>query len=118
MPIIPITITLSEKRLDVEALIDSGANRCFCQIEIGEFLNVQLASCSREPVSGVGGSAEVFIHKVKIDIEHGVYILPAEMGFGHFNFHGFSCILGQKDFFENVDVLFQRRKGQIVLQLS
>ncbi len=103
--------------MNVEALIDSGANRCFCQIEIGEVLGVPLSSCPKESVSGIGGLGEIFIYKLTIDIEHGTYRLPAQVGFGQFNFHGFSFILGQKDFFENVDVLFQRRKQTIELLL-
>ena len=88
MPIIPITIAGTARTMNVEALIDSGANRCFCQIEIGEILGVPLASCPKESVSGIGGSSEVFIYKLIIDIEHGTYRLPADVGFGRFNFHG------------------------------
>jgi hypothetical protein len=47
--------------------------------------------------------------------EHGTYRVLADVGFGQFDFHGFSCILGQKDFFEKCDVLFQRRKETIEL---
>jgi hypothetical protein len=105
------------KFMNVEALIDSGANRCFCQREIGEVLGVPLSSCQKESVSGIGGMDDVFIHNLMIDIEHGAYKLPVEVGLGRFNFHGFSFILGQKDFFENIDILFQRRTGtlQVIL---
>ncbi|OGC42882.1 hypothetical protein A2Y85_02325 [candidate division WOR-3 bacterium RBG_13_43_14] len=96
--------------MNVEALIDSGANRCFCPIEIGKALGVPLSSCPKESVKGIGGSGAVFICELTIDIEHGTYKLPAQVGLGKFEFHGFSFILGQKNFFENIDVLFQRRK--------
>jgi len=78
-------------------------------------LDLCFSSSVKESVSGIGGSGSVYIHKVVIDVEHGTYRVLADVGFGQFNFHGFSCILGQKDFFEKCDVLFQRRKETIEL---
>ena len=115
MPIIPITISLKGKSINVEALIDSGANRCFCPLEIGEALGVQYSACPKEPVKGIGGAGDIYIHDLTIDIEHGIHKFKAAVGFGGFQLHGFSFILRQKDFFENVDILFKRRKETVEL---
>jgi len=42
MPIMPVTINYNNKRIAVEGLIDSGANRCFCPIEIAEALGIPM----------------------------------------------------------------------------
>jgi len=117
MPIIPITISHKEKKLNVEALIDSGANRCFCPVEIGQALKIPLEECSKSGLSGIGGSIEIFIHQLDIGLEYGKFKFSADVGFGEFSFPGFSFILGQKDFFENVNIFFERRKEHLELHL-
>ncbi len=117
MPIIPITISYRKEELNVEALIDSGASMCFCPIEIGQAIGIQLEKCPKGGLTGVGGTAEIFIHKLDVALEFGKHRISADVGFGKFDFHGFSFVLGQKDFFENVNILFERRKERIELHL-
>lgn len=117
MPIIPITISYKNQKINVEALIDSGASMCFCPIEIGQAFGIQLQECPRSMLIGVGGTAEIFLHKLNIELELGKFRFSARVGFGRFDFHGFSFVLGQKDFFENVNILFERKKERIVLYL-
>lgn len=113
MPIRPVKVSSLKKSLNLEALIDSGANRCFCPIEVGEALAIPFSACPKQSVRGIGGAGDVYIHEVTIDVEHGSYTVKAEVGFGQFEFHGFSMILGQQGFFESIDILFRRRKKQV-----
>lgn len=113
----PITINYDNKRIAVEGLIDSGANRCFCPIEIAEALGIPMVDCEESAVSGVGGSVRIWIQELELSLEHDRCRFCAEVGFGKFNFHGFSMILGQKDFFENVNIFFERRKERFEIYL-
>jgi hypothetical protein len=115
MPIIPITISLGTKHFNIEALVDSGANMCFCQQDLMSQLGIKSDKCQVQSVTGVGGSVQVFVHRLRIGLEFGKYGFDADVGFGPFDFHGFAFILGQKDFFENVSVLFERRKERLHL---
>jgi hypothetical protein len=117
MPVIPITVSFKKEKMNVEALIDSGAVRCFCPIEIGRNLGIPLDQCPRGKLFGLGGDIETRIHKIQIAIEYGKYKFPADVDFGEFRFHGFSFILGQQDFFKNVNVNFERRKKRVVLYI-
>jgi hypothetical protein len=117
MPIIPITLCYKDKRITVEGLVDSGANRCFCPIEIAEALDIPIADCEESAVSGVGGNVRIWLHEVDLSLEHDRCKFCAEIGFGKFDFHGFTIILGQRDFFENVSILFERRKERFELHL-
>lgn len=117
MPIIPITISHGADNFNTMALVDSGANMCFCQQDLMGPLGIQREMCREQSVTGVGGSVRVFVHGLRIDVEFGKYTFDADVGFGPFVFHGFAFILGQKDFFENVDVLFERRKERLHLRL-
>lgn len=117
MPIIPVTISYGAKKFNVEALIDSGANICFCRQEFIHELGIKPEKCRKISVTGVGGSAAVLVHKLVVELEYGKFKFLADVGFGSFVFHGFAFILGQKDFFENVNIFFERRKERIDLHL-
>ena len=115
MPIIPITICYRNNKLSVMALVDSGAVRCFCHVEVGVQLGISLDECERNSLKGLGGVVPTYIQEIEIDIEHGKYRFAANVDFGVFSFHGFSFILGQKDFFDNINVLFEGRKQRLEL---
>ena len=117
VPIIPITISYKSNEMTVEALIDSGASFCFCPIEIAKELAIPLERCPVVKLTGVGGTVSVHLHKLNVNLEFGRVIIPSDVGFGKFSFHGFSFVLGQRDFFEKIDILFLRRKGKIELHL-
>jgi len=117
MPIIPITISYGLRKFNVEALIDSGANICFCQQEFIRELGVEREKCRKISVTGVGGSTDVLVHKLDVELEYGKFKFTTDVGFGPFIFHGFTFILGQRGFFENVSVFFDRKKEHIDLHL-
>ena len=52
-PIIPIKIIVKDKELNYEALIDSGADFCIFDAEIGEYLGIDILSGSQEVFGGI-----------------------------------------------------------------
>lgn len=90
---------------------------CFCQNEFMPAFGIRPEKCRKISVTGVGGSTEVLVHRISVELESGKFRFKADVGFGSFSFHGFAFILGQKDFFENVNIFFERKKEHIDLHL-
>ena len=113
-PIIPIVLRNPKARLEYryEGLIDSGADLCMFEAEIGELIGLDVEKGERKPVHGIvqGEGREYFLHDIEIDI--GGWPRTIRAGFmrdiskvGH----GF---LGQQGFFDQVKFIkFEKTKG-------
>lgn len=115
-PIIPVKISFQGKDLKYAALIDSGADFCIFDGEVGEHLGIDIRSGTREVFGGVQekGGAEAFFHKVTLNV--GGWDYNAIIGFSYdIAKHGFG-ILGQKGFFEIFVVKFDLLKEEIELK--
>jgi hypothetical protein len=105
-PIIPVGITFNNRSLRFNALIDSGADFCIFDAEIGEYLNINIRTGNKEPFGGIQerGIAEAFLHQVTINI--GGWDYKTIVGFTYDTAkYGFG-ILGQKGFFDIFVVQF------------
>src|SRR5437762_356025 len=82
-PIIPITLSRGEHFIDYAALIDSGADFCIFDAEIGELLGIDVLSGDRIPFEGVQDSrpTEAFLHSVDFNIGKSKY--TTTIGFSH-----------------------------------
>lgn len=114
-PIIPITVSYEDKQLRYEALIDSGADFCIFDAQIGSYLGIDVASGIKEVFGGIQerGNAVAFLHKVTINI--GGWNYETIVGFSQdIAKYGFA-ILGQKGFFDLFTVKFDLKKEIIEL---
>ena len=114
-PIIPITIVSGSQNTTYAALIDSGADFCIFDGEIGEHLGLNVRSGYKEIFGGVQekGSAEAFFHEVTIMVGGWDYKIP--VGFSYdIAKYGYG-ILGQKGFFDKFAVRFDLLKEEIEL---
>lgn len=116
-PIIPIEISVDQQSVRYAALIDSGADFCIFDGEIGETLGLDVRGGSRTTFGGIqaaGGSAEAFLHRVTLNV--GGWEYPATVGFSYdIAKHGYG-ILGQKGFFELFVVKFDLVKEEVELK--
>jgi hypothetical protein len=115
-PIIPIKIKVKENSLDYNAVIDSGADFCIFDAEVGEYLGLNIKSGIREEFGGVVGSekGEVFFHKVILNV--GGWDYETIVGFSYeIAKFGFG-ILGQKGFFDIFVVKFDLSKEEIEIK--
>lgn len=115
-PIIPIKISYKENSLKYGALIDSGADFCIFDAEIGEYIGIDIKSGVKEIFGGVQelGKAEAFLHKINLNI--GGWDYKATVGFSYdIAKHGFG-ILGQKGFFDLFSIKFDFMKAEIELK--
>jgi len=115
-PIIPIGISFNDRSLRYVALIDSGADFCIFDAEIGEYLGIDVRSGAKELFGGIQekGSAEAFLHQVAINIGGWNYQTTVGLSYDIAKY-GFG-ILGQKGFFDIFVVKFDLLKEEIELK--
>lgn len=115
-PVIPVRLLYNNNSIDYSALIDSGADFCIFDAEIGEYLGIEIRSGAREFFGGIQekAAAEVFLHQVSLNI--GGWDYKTVVGFSYdIAKHGFG-ILGEKGFFDIFIVKFDYSKGEIELK--
>ena len=115
-PMIPVTLRAKE-RLDVLALLDSGADTTAFSKDIAELIGADLSG-KRETIDGIGGQVEA--------VEAGIWIIVQK---GHEKYHirtkakviledreDFPIIIGRMDFFESFNITFKEKDRRIVLK--
>ncbi|MEK7501205.1 MAG: hypothetical protein AAB642_03720 [Patescibacteria group bacterium] len=115
-PIISIKIGWGGNELNYTALIDSGADFCIFDAEVGEYLGLDVKSGDPEKFGGIQetGAAVAYLHDVVLNIGGGSY--KTKVGFSYdIAKHGFG-VLGQKGFFDIFVVKFDLAKEEIELK--
>lgn len=115
-PIIPIKVLKTGITLQYAALIDSGADFCVFDAEIGEYLRLNVKSGTEVQFGGIQslGGAKAYIHKLTLEI--GGHQFRTEVGFSYdISKNGYG-ILGQKGFFDLFSVKFDLQKEDIELK--
>jgi len=114
-PIIPIRLKFGDVSLRYAALIDSGADFCIFDAEIGEYLGIDILSGKKEEFGGIQekGTSFAYFHKVILNIGGRDY--PIVAGFSYdIAKHGYG-VLGQKGFFDIFVVKFDFLREEIEL---
>ena len=113
-PVIPVILSYGDVFIRHDVLTDSGADRCFFDIEVGEALGIKYDSNKSGAVFGMGGKTSLYYsHPITITI--GDISYPIEAGFvpsiaGGIVPYGF---VGQKGFFDKFTVKFDLPKNEI-----
>jgi len=116
-PVVPIKLKNGEVSIGYEVLVDSGADLCIFDAEIGEAIGINVKKGIPKEVFGVGGKASIYyLHKVEIVVGGWVYKIDA--GFmpnvaGKIMQYG---LVGQNGFFSNFIVRFDLLKEEIDLK--
>ena len=114
-PVIPIEIIHKDRSVQYEVLVDSGADSCIFDAQIGELLNIDIKGGEQRAVSGITGDIEhYYLHPVTIKvggqsfkIEAGFLPNLARLGYG---------VVGQRGFFDIFVVKFDLVKEEIELK--
>ncbi len=111
-PIIPIELEFKGERIFYEVLVDSGADNCIFDTQIGDLIGIDLESGLKSEVGGINGKPEpYFIHPVTIHV--GGWKYDIYCGFKKdFPKFGYG-VVGQKGFFEYFAVKFDYQKEEI-----
>jgi len=111
-PIIPVIISSQQKSVRIDALIDSGADRCFFHYELGRRLGLEVEKGYLGYVSGIEGlRSPVWIHNIRLQIVGSDEQILVEAGFT--KSAGIFAILGQEGFFDAYRIKFERDRGII-----
>lgn len=112
-PIIPIRLHYRKTFVLMEAIIDSGADWCIFDAGLMEILKLPLGrqtkflSVSPEPLYGFKSKINLVVAEKDFNTE---VIFSSELGR-----HSYG-ILGQKGFFDNFKVCFDKPKHQIAIE--
>ena len=114
-PLIDFEVEHKDKSQKSKALLDSGADFCILEAEIGEILGIDIKSGPEEKFGGISGiPAKAYVHQVTLKI--GGHTHQARVGFSYeIAKLGFQ-ILGQYGFFDNFVVKFDYKKQEITLK--
>lgn len=116
-PVMPIKVKYGDQKIDYQVLVDSGADMCIFDEELGDAIGLDVRSVKPNEVFGVGGKASLYyLHKIKIEV--GGWEYEIEAGFmpsvaGRIMPYG---LVGQKGFFDNFIIKFDLLKEEIDLK--
>lgn len=115
-PVIPIKVKNGNRSVYYEVLVDSGADICIFDSEIGDLLNIDYRKGERKQVGGVAGQvAEYFLYPVEIEVGGRPYkitagFLPNVAGGSNYG------LVGQTGLFDKFVVKFDLLKEEIELK--
>jgi len=115
-PIIPIRVSHQKNSLQYEALIDSGADFCIFDAEIGEALGLDVSAGKYEGFGGIQDrtGAVAYFHDVTLNI--GGWDYKTTVGFSYDIAKWGHGILGQKGFFDMFSIKFDYQKEDIEIK--
>ena len=106
-PLIPVIIFGSKSNIKVLALIDSGADKCLFNAQIGREIGLEVEKGKPETFMGIeGGRLVAYIHKIKLQIVGIENIIEIESGF--VDSPAVDVILGQEGFFDTFKIKFEK----------
>jgi hypothetical protein len=116
-PVIEIRVKNKERSIRYEVLVDSGADICLFDSEIGKAIGIEIEKGKPREVMGVGGKYSLYyLHPVTIEV--GGWSYESEAGFmpkvG--SLAAPYGIVGQIGFFENFVVKFDLIKEEVELK--
>lgn len=117
-PVVPIKIKNEGNTVGYEVLVDSGADLCIFDAEIGEAIGIDVKSGKRHEVFGVGGKSSIYFLHEEVEIEVGGHSYKIDAGFMH-NVAGNVMpygIVGQNGFFSIFVVKFDLKKEMVELK--
>lgn len=109
-PKLPVALFYGDKKQNMYALVDSGADLCLFNSAIGKLLGIDLESGPLKPIGGISGGIMARMHTIQLQVQG----IPEriEIVAGFTDSAGVSGLLGQADFFDNFQVSFERYRWE------
>lgn len=116
-PIVPVEITspATKNTINHAVLIDSGADWCVINAEIGEALGIKIENDKPHEFKGISGKVETgYVHIVTLGVKGVKFNTPVI--FAKALAEDRYSIVGQVGFFDQFDIRFSYKDGKIVLR--
>jgi len=119
MPMIPVNVTGPDDSLDIEALIDSGADMSVLPLEMAEQLGLNLER-SINPCRGIGGETNSAEDIIRVRLTDGdevrAFGMPVKILLDAK--WDIPPLLGRQGFFTEFAITFNERRNMITLERS
>lgn len=112
-PVIQFSIISQKKKLDISALIDSGATISIFKQDVANSLGIKIEDGKEIILGGVGGRIKGYLHKVKIEVAG--QILTIQVVFSYEYLVSLN-LLGRDSFFEKFRICFDEKAKKIILE--
>ena len=113
VPFIPVTVIYHGKSITIDALVDSGADNCIFPGFLGVALGVEVHEGPKQLISGLGARViEARFHYVQLKVRN--VEIEVYAGFT-FDTIGTTGLLGQRGFFDNFKVVFDRVDNCVIV---
>ena len=113
VPMIPVILSAGKKPIQIDALVDSGADSCIFPGMLGVALGIDVHKGPIQRISGLGGRIiEARFHNIQLKL--GKIDCKIYAGFS-FDTIGITGLLGQRGFFENFRVTFDRQNRCVII---
>ena len=114
-PIIPVELSYKIRKIKYEMLLDSGADFCILDGDIGDYLGYHVTNGLEIEFGGIqegkSNQAKAYLHKINMNI--GGIVYHTDVGFSYDIAKSGYGILGQKGFFQLFNVKFVLSKERI-----
>lgn len=111
-PIIPVTLFGPKGSVNVDALIDSGADKCLFNSALGNEIGLDLEKGEKENFSGIEGE-EITASMRRVQLQVVGIDEKIEITAGFTDARGVFAILGQEGFFDNFRIKFEKDRHTI-----
>lgn len=116
-PVIPIHLKYGTKGLLYGALVDSGADVCLFDRQIGEALGIDVGKGERYEVLGIGGGSAVYrMHEVTLIVAEQKCKVSVGFDENESDTESHYGIIGQKGLFDRFRVSFDLLGNEIELR--
>jgi len=112
--VIPIKLSLGEKIITFDGLVDSGADECTFPAWIAKTLGYNVYKGGKRIFSGIGGSVLAYLHKTHLRLNDIEFV--AEVYYSHEWDDMPFGLLGQASFFSHFDIYFNYKEKLILLK--
>jgi len=115
IPLLTVLVTINGETIPLDGIVDSGAQDCVVHQSLASTFQVDLSSCKKIRMAGVGGKGiDGFETVAKIQIEEmDNYEFETPIIFADIPAQ---LLLGQNNFFKNFQILFEMDKAQFRLK--
>jgi gag-polyprotein putative aspartyl protease len=114
-PMIPVRLSHQGKRVDIYALVDSGADTSLFHASLATALGIDFKKGRRQQLFGIaaGVAVDAYYHMITLQVLGAPASLQIDVGFTESR--GVGALLGESGFFDAYQIRFEKSKERMEL---